>query len=192
MPGPDMFVKIPKERVGIIIGSEGKIKQHIEGKLQVKLDVDKEGSVKIVLSENCTDPSLLLRAKDMVTAIGRGFPPETAFRLIRNEDDIFDMIDLRVIFGRSDSDITRIKGRIIGTEGKTRKLIEELTDADVVVYGHTIGIIGSYTEADAARNAVQMVIDGCEHHTVYNYLQKKRTELKKEKLKLWETPPEEK
>lgn len=192
MPGPDMFVKIPKERVGILIGPEGKTKQYIEDKLQVKLDVDKEGSVKIILSEQCTDPSLLLRAKDIVTAIGRGFPPETAFRLIRNEDDIFDMIDLRLIFGRSESDIKRIKGRIIGTEGKTRKLIEELTEADVVVYGHTIGIIGSFTEADAARNAVQMVIDGCEHHTVYNYLQKKRTELKKEKLKLWETPPEEK
>jgi ribosomal RNA assembly protein len=192
MPGPDMFVKIPKERVGILIGPEGKTKQYIEDKLQVKLDVDKEGSVKIVLSEQCTDPSLLLRAKDLVTGIGRGFPPETAFRLIRNEDDIFDMIDLRVIFGRSEADIKRIKGRIIGTEGKTRKLIEELTEADVVVYGHTIGIIGSFTEADAARNAVQMIIDGCEHHTVYNYLQKKRTELKKEKLKLWETPPEDK
>jgi ribosomal RNA assembly protein len=192
MPGPDMFVKIPKERVGILIGPEGKTKKYIEDKLQVKLDIDKEGSVKIILSEQCTDPSLLLRAKDLVTAIGRGFPPETAFRLIRNEDDIFDMIDLRVIFGRSESDIKRIKGRIIGTEGKTRKLIEDLTEADVVVYGHTIGIIGSFTEADAARNAVQMVIDGCEHHTVYNYLQKKRTELKKEKLKLWETPPEDK
>jgi ribosomal RNA assembly protein len=188
----DMFVKIPKERVGILIGPEGKTKKYIEDKLQVKLVVDKEGSVQIVLAENCTDPSLLLRGKDLVTAIGRGFPPETAFRLINNEDDIFDMIDLRVIFGRSESDIKRIKGRIIGSEGKTRKLIEELTEADVVVYGHTVGIIGSFTEADAARNAVQMVIDGCEHHTVYNYLQKKRTELKKEKLKLWETPPEEK
>jgi ribosomal RNA assembly protein len=191
MPGPDMFVKIPKERVGILVGPEGKTKKYIEEKLQVKLDIDKEGSVTVILSENCTDPSLLLRAKDIVTAIGRGFPPETAFRLIRNEDDIFDMIDLRLIFGRSDSDMKRIKGRIIGTEGKTRKLIEELTEADVVVYGHTIGIIGSFTEADAARNALQMIIDGCEHHTMYNYLQKKRTELKKEKMKLWETPPEE-
>ena len=36
-----------------------------------------------------------------------------------------------------------------------------------------------------------MVIDGCEHHTVYNYLQKKRTELKKGKLKLWEKPESE-
>ena len=190
MPGPDMFVKIPKERVGILVGPEGKTKKYIEDKLQVKLDIDKEGSVTVILSENCTDPSLLLRAKDIVTAIGRGFPPETAFRLIRNEDDIYDMIDLRLIFGRSDSDMKRIKGRIIGTEGKTRKLIEELTEADVVIYGHTIGIIGSFEEADAARNALQMIIDGCEHHTMYNYLQKKRTELKKEKMKLWETPPE--
>jgi ribosomal RNA assembly protein len=191
MPGPDMFVRIPKERVGILIGPEGKVKQYIESRLNVKLDIDGEGSVTVTLSETATDPSLLLRAKDLVTAIGRGFPPDTAFRLIRNEDDIFDIVDLRLIFGRSESDIKRIKGRIIGTDGKTRRLIEELTEADVVVYGHTIGIIGSFEQADSARNAVQMIIDGCQHHTVYKYLQRKRTELKKEKLELWEKPPEE-
>jgi len=190
MSRPDMFVKIPKERVGILIGPEGKIKKYVEVKLEVKLEIDTEGSVTLVLLEKAKDPSLLLKAKDVVTAIGRGFPPETAFRLIRNEDDIFHMIDLRVIFGRSESDIKRIKSRIIGSEGKTRKLIEELTEADVVVYGHTVGIIGSFEEADAARNAVQMIVEGCEHHTVYNYLQKKRTELKKQKLQLWEKPKE--
>jgi ribosomal RNA assembly protein len=189
---PDTFVRIPKDRVGTLVGPEGKTKQYIESKLQVKLDVETEGSVTITLLENATDPSMLLKAKDVVTAIGRGFVPETAFRLIRNEDDIYDMIDLRLIFGRSDSDIKRIKGRIIGTEGKTRRLIEELTEADVVVYGHTVGIIGSFEEADAARNAVQMIVDGCEHHTVYSYLQKKRSELKKEKMQLWEKPPGEK
>ena len=192
MVGPDTFVRIPKERVGILIGPDGKTKQYIEDRLKVKLDIDSEGSVTVTLVEGAPDPSVLLKAKDVVTAIGRGFTPETAFRLIRNEDEIFDMVDLRLIFGRSQSDITRIKGRIIGTEGKTRKLIEELTEADVVVYGHTVGIIGSFEQADAARNAVQMIVDGCEHHTVYNYLQKKRTELKKQKLELWEKPPEEK
>ena len=179
MAGLDTFVRIPKERVGILIGPEGKVKQYIEEKLQVKLDVDSEGNVTIVLSEKATDPSLLLKAKDVVTAIGRGFTPEVTFRLIRNEDEIFDLIDLRVIFGRSESDIKRIKGRIIGAEGKTRKLIEELTEADVVVYGHTVGLIGSFEQVDTAHNAVQMIIEGCQHHTVYNYLQKKRTELKK-------------
>ena len=188
MAGLDTFVKIPKERVGILIGPEGKVKQYIEEKLQVKIDVDSEGNVTIVLSEKATDPSLLLKAKDVVTAIGRGFSPEVAFRLIRNEDEIFDLIDLRVIFGRSESDIKRIKGRIIGADGKTRKLIEELSEADVVVYGHTVGLIGSFEQVDTAHNAVQMIIEGCQHHTVYNYLQKKRTELKKEKLELWEKP----
>ena len=190
MAGLDTFVRIPKERVGILIGPEGKVKQYIEEKLQVKLDVDSDGNVTIALSEKATDPSLLLKAKDVVTAIGRGFTPEVAFRLIRNEDEIFDMIDLRVIFGRSESDIKRIKGRIIGADGKTRKLIEELTEADVVVYGHTVGLIGSFEQVDTAHNAVQMIIEGCQHHTMYNYLQKKRTELKKQKLELWEKPPE--
>jgi ribosomal RNA assembly protein len=188
MASPDTFVRIPKERVGILIGPEGKVKQHLEEKLQVKLEVDSEGSITIVLSEKATDPSLLLKAKDVVTAIGRGFSPEVTFRLIRNEDEIFDLIDLRLIFGRSESDIKRVKGRIIGADGKTRKLIEELTEADVVVYGHTVGLIGSFEQVDAAHNAVQMIIDGCQHHTVYNYLQKKRTELKKQKLELWEKP----
>ena len=190
MASLDTFVRIPKERVGILIGPEGKVKQHIEEKLQVKLDVDNEGSVTLTLSQKATDPSLLLKAKDVVTAIGRGFSPEVAFRLIRNEDEIFDMVDLRVIFGRSESDIKRIKGRIIGADGKTRKLIEELTEADMVVYGHTVGLIGSFEQVDTAHNAVQMIIEGCQHHTVYNYLQKKRTELKKQKLELWEKPTE--
>jgi ribosomal RNA assembly protein len=112
--------------------------------------------------------------------------------LLRNEDDIFDFIDLRVVFGRSESDIKRVKGRVIGANGKTRKLIEELTDANMVVYGHTIGFIGTFEQVDVARNAVQMLIDGSQHHTVYKYLQRKRSDFKKQRLQLWEKPQDEK
>ncbi len=189
---PDAFVRIPKERVGVLVGPEGKVKSYIEQKLQVTLEVETEGEVKITLGEAATDPSLILRAKDVVTSIGRGFKPEDSFRLIRNEDEVFDMVDLRLTFGRSESDIRRVKSRIIGADGKTRKLIEELSEASVVVYGHTVGIIGTFEQADTARNAVQMIIDGCQHHTVYKYLQKKRSELKKQKLEIWEKPDSEK
>ena len=51
MSGQETFVKIPKERVGILIGPEGKVKQEIETKLNVKLDIDKEGSVCIKLPD---------------------------------------------------------------------------------------------------------------------------------------------
>jgi ribosomal RNA assembly protein len=192
MSKPSAFVRIPKERVGVLVGPDGKVKQNIEEKLMVELQIESEaGGVTIVLSERTNDPSLLFRAKDVVTAVGRGFSPEHAFRLLRNEDDIFDFIDFRVVFGRSESDIKRVKGRIIGANGKTRKLIEELTDASVVVYGHTVGFIGTFEQVDVARNAVQMLINGSQHHTVYKYLQRKRSEFKKQKLELWEKPAEE-
>ncbi len=193
MSKPSMFVRIPKERVGVLVGPDGKVKQNIEEKLMVELQIESEsGGVTIVLSERANDPSLLFRAKDVVTAIGRGFSPEHAFRLLRNEDDVFDLIDLRTVFGRSESDIKRVKGRVIGADGKTRKLIEELTDASVVIYGHTIGFIGTFEQVEVARNAVQMLIDGSQHHTVYKYLQRKRSEFKKQMLELWEKPEEEK
>jgi ribosomal RNA assembly protein len=188
-----MFVRIPKERVGVLVGPDGQVKQRIEEKFMVEIQIESEsGGVTIVLSVKANDPSLLFKAKDTVTAIGRGFSPEHAFRLLRNEDNIFDFIDLRVIFGRSESDIKRVKGRVIGANGKTRKLIEELTDASVVVYGHTIGFIGTFEQVDVARNAVQMLIDGSQHHTVYKYLQRKRSEFKKQMLELWEKPSDEK
>jgi ribosomal RNA assembly protein len=187
------FVRIPKERVGVLVGPDGKTKQYIEDRLNVTLQINSEaGDVTILIPENAEDPSVLFRARDVVTAIGRGFAPEHAFRLIRDEDTVFDVVDLRAIFGRSESDIKRVKGRIIGMEGKTRKLIEELSGADVVVYGHTVGIIGTFEQANIGRTAVQMLIDGCQHHSVYKYLAKKRHEMKKQKLELWEKPPEEK
>ena len=189
MSKPSAFVRIPKERVGVLVGPDGKVKQSIEKKFMVELEIESEaGGVTIVLSERTNDPSLLFRAKDVVTAIGRGFSPEHAFRLLRNEEDIFEFIDFRIVFGRSESDIKRVKGRIIGANGKTRKLIEELTDASVVVYGHTVGFIGTFEQVDVARNAVQMLIDGSQHHTVYKYLQRKRSEFKKQRLELWEKP----
>jgi len=187
------FVRIPKERVGVLVGPEGKVKAYIEEKLNVELQIDSEqGDVTILLASNASDPSLIFRAKDVVTAIGRGFAPEHAFRLVRDEEAVFDFIDLRAIFGRSESDIKRVKGRIIGMDGKTRRIIEELTSADVVVYGHTVGIIGTFDQANAARGAIQMLIDGSQHHTVYRFLANKRRELKKQRLELWQRPEDEK
>jgi len=187
-----VFVKIPKDRVGVLIGPEGKTRRNIEDRLSVQLQIESDsGDVTVTLAKDAKDPSLLFKTKDVVTAIGRGFSPEHAFRLIRDEDAILEVIDLRMIFGRSESDIRRVKGRIIGMNGKTRRTIEELTDTNVAVYGHTVSIIGTFDQIQVARNAVQMLIDGSQHHSVYRYLQKKRRDLKKKMLEIWEKPSEE-
>lgn len=193
MAKPNTFIKIPAERVGVLIGPEGTTKKNIEGKLSVGLQIDSQsGDVTITLAEEATDPSLLFKAKDVVTALGRGFSPEHAFRLIRDEEAMLDIIDLRTVFGRSETDIKRVKGRIIGMNGKTRNIIEELTETNVAVYGHTVSIIGTIEEAEVAREAVQMLVKGSLHATVYRFLHRKRRELKKKMLEIWEKPPEEK
>jgi len=187
------FIKIPKERVGALIGPDGTTKKSIEEKLSVELEVDSEtGDVNAVMGENVADPSMLFTAKDVVTAVGRGFSPEHAFRLIRDEEAVLDILDLRAVFGKSEADIKRVKGRIIGMNGKTRTIIEELTGTSVAVYGHTVGIIGTLEQAQVAREAIEMLIKGSMHATVYRFLHRKRRELKKKMLEIWKKPPEEK
>lgn len=193
MTRANTFIKIPKERVGVLIGPEGRTKKSIEEKLSVELQIDSDaGDVTITMAEKATDPSMLFKAKDVITALGRGFSPEHAFRLIRDEDAILDVIDLRGVFGKSEADIKRVKGRIIGMNGKTRTIIEELTDTSVAVFGHTIAIIGTIEQVQVAREAIEMLIRGSMHGTVYRFLHGKRRELKKKKLEIWEKPREEK
>jgi ribosomal RNA assembly protein len=186
------FTKISRERIGVLIGPEGNTKKQIEQMLSVQLRIESEtGGITIILAEDAEDPSALFKTKDVVTAIGRGFSPERAFRLVRDDEAVLDIIDLRTVFGKSESDLRRVKGRIIGMNGKTRNIIEELTEADVVVYGHTVGIIGKIEQVEAAREAIQMLIRGSLHSTVYRFLHRKRRELKKRMLELWEKPAEE-
>ena len=187
---PQIFVKIPRERIGVLIGPDGETKREIEENLNVRLEVDSgSGDVTINLNENSNDLFQLFRARDIVLAVGRGFSPQRAFRLLRNEDDMLTIIDLREIFGKNKSDIKRVKGRIIGRDGKTRRIIEESTETFISVYGHTVSIIGGVEESRIAKEAIEMLIRGSQHATVYRFLQRKRRELKKRDLELWEGRP---
>ena len=187
MEGAKAYIKIPRERIGALVGLEGQVKAVIEKRLSVGLRVDSQsGNVQITLLQEAEDPTALFRAKEVITAIGRGFSPEHAFRLLEDDETVLEVIDLREIVGRSQSDLKRLKGRVIGKEGKTRRIIEELSEANISVYGHTISIIGQADQAAIAREAVQMLIRGSLHGTVYRFLHKKRRELKKKRLELWE------
>ena len=187
MEGSKAYLKIPGARIGALVGPDGTVKSLIERKLSVTLEVDSEsGTVQITLPATAEDPTVLFRAKEIVNAIGRGFAPDHAFRLLDDEEIVFEVIDLREIVGRSPSDLKRLKGRVIGKEGKTRKIIEELSEANISVYGHTISIIGYPDQSSIAREAVSMLIRGSLHGTVYRFLHKKRRDLKKQRLQLWE------
>ena len=186
------FVKVPKERIGALIGPEGHVKTSLEKRLSVELQINSQtGDVEITLTPTAQDPTVLFRAKEVVTAIGRGFSPEHAFRLLLDDETVLEVIDLRETAGKSQSEMKRLKGRIIGKEGKTRRIIEELTEANISVYGHTVSVIGTIDQTEVAKEAIQMLIRGSLHGTVYRFLHRKRRDLKKKKMELWETRTED-
>ena len=182
-----MTAVIPKDRVGVLVGPGGSVKSTIEEKLFVDLKIDSpSGTVEIGVKPHAPDPSGALQAKDVVLAIGRGFSPERAFRLF-SEDNTLDIIDLNDFFGKNEAEIRRIDGRIIGREGKTRRILEELTGTAISVSGHTVSIIGGYEAVTMAKDALEKLIKGRQHGTVYKFLRRRRQEIKKEKaLGLWE------
>lgn len=178
---------VPRERVGVLIGPKGSVKTAIERRLGVTLEVDSEaGTVDIRLNPDAPDPTGALRARDIVSAIGRGFSPDRAFALL-SDNNTLEVIDLRELFGKNESEIRRVDGRIIGREGKTRRILEELTGTLISVSGHTVSIIGSFEAVSNAKDGIEKLISGRQHGTVYKFLRKRRAEFKKEKaLGLWE------
>jgi len=64
MSRPNTFVKIPKNRVGVLIGPNAGTKKLIEKSLGVKLDIDSDGGgVNISLNPETTDPSTLFELR---------------------------------------------------------------------------------------------------------------------------------
>ncbi len=168
-------VKVPDDRIGVLIGRGGETMREIEERAEVRLDIDSEsGNVRI---EKVGDPVKGLKGPDIVKAIGRGFAPEDALRLLDNEMMMFDIVDIGAA-ARNRKDLQRHKGRLIGENGRTRELMEELTGASVMIYGSTLSIIGGPREVKAVRDAAEMIIDGAPHGAVYSFLEEKRNELK--------------
>jgi ribosomal RNA assembly protein len=177
-------LKIPSDRVGVLIGPQGNVKRRIEelGGVTVKVD-SKMGSVEVKLKDETQDPSALLKVRNVVTAIGRGFSPEKAFRLF-DDDALLDIIDLKV-YGKSESGIKRIKGRLIGERGKAWRIIEECSGALLSIYGHTVAIIGDFESHRMARQAVMMLLEGRQHSTVYRYLTREKRRRVETQVDLW-------
>ncbi|HUI01578.1 MAG TPA: KH domain-containing protein [Nitrososphaerales archaeon] len=179
----ERLIRIPLDRVGVLIGKKGEVKARVEEACAVSLAVDgKSGEVTVRSSSVESDP---LRAGSVVEAIARGFSPQRALKLLDPEMAL-EVLDIRDYAGKSENNMERIKGRIIGLRGKSRRVIEELTKCDVSVYGKTVALIGAPTEVRLAKEAVERLAAGSQHKSVYNMLQRERTKRKMERILLWE------
>lgn len=166
-------LRIPKERIAVLIGKDGETKKQLEQDMHAHLDIDsEEGFVRITGDDSLS----LYTAREVIKAIARGFNPELA-RLLMRGDYVFALIDVTDFASKSKKSFERLRGRIIGSEGKSRKAIEQMTETYLSVYGKTVGIIGESENVEIARVAVENLLEGSPHSSVYRWLEKKGKEL---------------
>jgi ribosomal RNA assembly protein len=180
------MIKIPRERIGALIGKGGRVKQQIEKRCGVIIEIDSDTGDAMIMGNKSADHLEAFRAVEAITAISRGFSPERAYRLFDDNELIFQQIDLHNYTGKSQNALERIKGRVIGEGGKARRMIEELSGASISVYGHTVCLIGNFREVKLATDAIAMLAKGSMHKAVYNMLQGAKRRDKIDRMRLWE------
>ncbi len=181
----EKLIRIPEDRIGVLIGKSGKIKSEIEKTCSVKLEIDgKSGEVK-VFSDVVDEKFQTFKALEIVTAIGRGFSPQKAMRLLKGEN-VLHVINLREFGAKSPEQIERIKGRIIGDDGKARVNMENLSNTNITVYGKTVSVIDEPIQLKLAIDAIESLLSGSMHGYVYKKIESARRQEKFARLQLWE------
>lgn len=181
----EKLIRIPQDRIAVLIGKSGSVKKEIERLCQVKLDIDSQTGETLIQSDGKIEDIQPFKAMEIVTAIGRGFSPENAMALLKGENTLH-VIDLREFAGKSSNNLERIKARLIGEGGKVRKNMENLSGTHISVYGRTVSVIGDDTKLRATVDAISSLSNGRMHGTVYNRLENANRRQKEEKMKLWE------
>ena len=172
------YLKITMERIGVLIGHNGETKKDLEDKLGIKINIDSKNGEVNFDENNSTDPLTSLKVENIINAINRGFSPENAFLLFNDDADFF-VFDLRDYAGKKETHIRRLKSRVIGREGKTKRVLEQLTNSKISVHGHTVSIISDIIRINILKKSIDMLLTGSKHATVYHFVEVQMKELKR-------------
>lgn len=167
-----LMTKIPIERIKILKGVRGENIRFLEERLGVVINIDESlGSVTIEPRSGNTSIENLLRAKNYIEAVGAGFSPDVAERVLE-EDQILLIIDLKDQLRLPENHLRRIKARIIGEGGRVKRNLEEISGCSISIYDNVVAIIGDYENANAVKEAIELIVEGREHSTVYRHLRR--------------------
>lgn len=164
-------LKIPKSRVACLIGQKGQTKKIIERSTKTRIKVETEGDVEI-----SGEGFGAYVCEKIVKAVGRGFNPDVGLELLK-ENYGLEIINIKDFTGKSKKKFYRIKSRLIGKEGKARKVIEKITGCHICVFGKTISIIGEFDKLNITMKGVEKILQGSEHGNVYGFLEREMKKL---------------
>ena len=169
-----------KDRLAVAIGKKGETKKFLEEQTGTYIKIDSDngeyqvfanGSVKLDLeNQEFNDPNIrIYTTQKILNAINYGFNPQKALKLM-DAEIIFELVDLEQVLGHSDKKIRRVKGRLIGDQGKIRQAIEKFSGVNLSIYEKYMGLIGDFEAVKIAKKGINMILQGSPHKTVLAYL----------------------
>jgi len=153
--------KIISEKIARIIKSKG----NLEKELNVKLEISGN---EITISGSPEDEYV---AERVIEALDFGFPFAAALA-IKKEDILFETLNIKECTNQKNFE--RVRGRVIGKDGKALKTISNLSDCHIELSGNKIGIIGNCENIRTVEEACKILVKGSKHANVYAYLEKHR------------------
>ena len=153
-----------------------KNKRRLEKKLKVRLLVE---NFEIQVEGKEVN---VYEAEKIIKALESGFSFSTSLLLLE-PDYLFEEIPIKSI---SSKNITRIRARIIGQQGRTLKVVSELSNCHLSLHENKVSIIGLADNIKIAINAIKSLIQGSKQSNVYSYLEKQSARYLPEDLGLKE------
>ena len=107
--------------------------------------------------------------EQIVRAVDFGFDIRDAL-LLKDEDFVLEFVDLKSHTRRKN--LKDVRARVIGTDGKAKRTIENLSDSVIVIRGNEVGVIVDSENLDAVVQALVSLIQGAKHGNVFARLDK--------------------
>jgi len=116
-------------------------------------------------------PQKEFTAIEVLEAINVGFSADRALEVTR-DNFMLQTINIKNVTKRHD--LERVRGRIIGKDGRTLKTLQKLTNCDLAITDNEIGLIGPISEMEDAIQSVTSLIQGSKQGNVYGRLERRR------------------
>ncbi len=158
-------LRIPQKQVPVFRKNENAFKHELEEALHASITVEETGVIEAEAAEAIDEIVL----QDIIRAIGAGFQKDEALLLLE-EDTVLHLIDVTE-FAKSKKDEQRLKGRVIGRNGKMKRVVERETGTSLSIAEKSIAIIGKHENLYIAKCVIEYILSGKPYSAALHYAQ---------------------
>lgn len=141
-----------------------KNKLQLEKKLNTKITII--GRQVTLTSKNPLDE---YESSIVLNAMNFGFSAKKAL-LIKEQEMLFRVINIKHFTRKKN--LNEVRARIIGTKGKTKRTIENISNCHILIKDNEVGIIGNAEDIEEIITGVTNLIRGTKQSNTYRYLEK--------------------